>query len=518
MNGADLLCETLLANDVDVCFANPGTSEMHFVAALDRRPRMRCVLGLAEGVVSGAADGYARMAGKPAATLLHLGPGLANALANLHNARRAFTPIINIVGDHATYHRANDAPLTSDIVSLASPMSQWVGEAATPDSVNERVNSAYNAAVSAPGVATLVLPADAAWGEVSDHERPVPRAVVTPPPPVSAEHVAEAAKALRSKKRVALLLSGEALRARSLVIAGGITASSGARLLAPTSNSRMERGSGRIPITKIPYPVDQALKELADIDVLILIGTKEPVAFFAYPNKPVRLLPETCEVINLAVIGQDLHGALNALAGELGAGPATSGSITPPVVSAPEISGALTGDAVCGIVARMLPDNAIVCDESVTSGRRFFDFSFDAAPHDYLQLTGGAIGIGIPMATGAAIACPGRKVISLQADGSGMYTNQGLWTQAREQLDVVTIIFANRSYAILKGEMQNVGVNALGANADRLLNLDNPAIDWVLLARAMGVDASRATTCDEFAKALQRAMSISGPVLIEAVI
>jgi acetolactate synthase-1/2/3 large subunit len=517
MNGADRLCDVLLANDVDVCFANPGTSEMHFVAALDRKPRMRCVLGLFEGVVTGAADGYARMADRPAATLLHLGPGLANGLANLHNARRAYTPMINVVGDHATYHLHNDAPLTSDIESLARPMSHWVRRIADAESVGPDTAAAYQAAMSLPGVTTLILPADAAWGGVAD--TPIGRAAVPDPAPVAADAVRKAADAVRSGRRVALLLTGRALRADALEIAGRIAAATGVRLIAQQSNGRVERGVGRVPVTRVPYPVDQALDMLRTVDDLILIGGRTPVAFFAYPGKPGRLVRDDCAVIELARVGQDLKNALDWLADELGVRTSRPAPVVASVSVAEALpTGKLSEDAIALAVARLMPENAIICDESVTSGRRFFGLSQNTVPHDYLQITGGAIGLGIPLAAGAAIACPDRKVIGLQADGSGMYTVQGLWTQARENLDVVTIVFANRAYAILQGEMRNVGVNDFGRNAQRMLNLDEPALDWVAMAGSMGVAAGRAATVDEFVTLFEGALSRRGPFLIEAML
>ncbi len=516
MNGADALCDTLLAGGVDTCFANPGTSEMHFVAALDRKPKMRCVLGLAEGVVTGAADGYARMAEKPAATLLHLGPGLANGLANLHNAKRARSPVVNIVGDHATYHLKHDAPLTSDIEGLARPMSHWVGRAADADHVSRQAAQAITQARSAPGrIATLILPADAAWSEtsapLSTVTLPLPRAQVLQP------HIAAAVAAIRSGKRTTLMLSGLALRANALEVAGRIAKATGVRLLAQQSNARLERGAGRMDIDRVPYPVEQALHALKDIENLILIGAKAPVAFFAYPGQPSSMLPEGCAVLQLADPGDDLLHALHWLADELG----VAASVKPDVMEfkRPELpTGALTPATVATALAALLPEQAIICDESVTSGRNLFQFTRTVPQHDYLQLTGGAIGEGLPMATGAAIACPARKVISLEADGSGMYTLQALWTQAREALDVVTVVFANRSYAILHGELRGVGAGVAGTNAKRMLDLDEPALQWTQLAAGMGVEAARATTAEEFSDLLRTALSRRGPFLIEAVL
>lgn len=518
MNGADRLCETLLANDVTVCFANPGTSEMHFVAALDRNPRMRCVLGLFEGVVTAAADGYARMTGKPAATLLHTGPGLANGLANLHNARRAFSPMINIVGDHASYHLPYDAPLTSDIESLARPMSDWLRRVSGPEDVGPSIEAAYAAARRLPGIATVILPADAAWGEV----KPIPVTPVSlpPKPTVEAADITKAAAALRKARgRVGILLGGEALIGETLQQAGALAHACEARLFSAVFMSRGERGRGRVAVTRIPYAIDLALETLRDIELLVMIGDREPVAFFAYQGKPSRLVPEGCEVLALASPGHDLPLTIDALCAALGVNRAAPLPAPPDSLATQGIpTGPLTDAALSVIVAHHLPEQAIVCDEGLTSARGFFALAASANPHDYLMLTGGAIGTGIPLAAGAALACPGRKVVSLQADGSGMYTVQGLWTQARENLDVLTILFNNSAYAILEMEMRNLGVAHIGHNARQMMSLDNPPLDWVALAKGMGVEAARATTCEGFRDLLVSGLKRRGPFLIEAVL
>ncbi|MCM2477262.1 acetolactate synthase large subunit [Rhizobium sp. CG5] len=516
MNGADLLCETLLANDIDVCFANPGTSEMHFVAALDRQPRMRCVLGLFEGVVTGAADGYARMADKPAATLLHLGPGLANGLANLHNARRANTPIVNIVGDHATYHLKYDAPLTSDIESLAWPMSGWVQRIGSADEVGRATGEAIVVARRPPGaVSTLILPADTAWGDVSV---PLPAAVeLAAASPPDEDLLRQAAVALRSDKNTKILVSGLALREKSLEVLSRIALATGARLMAQQSNGRMQRGAGRVPVDRVPYVIEKAVECFAQTEQVILIGAKAPVGFFAYPGKPSSMLPDSCAVLDMAPGAVDIAQAIVMLADALG----VSRDVTPQL-SARETpampTGALTPEAISVALAHFMPANAVICDESVSSGRDFFRHTYGAEPHDFLQLTGGAIGMGLPLATGAAIACPDRKIIGLQADGSGMYTVQALWTQARERLDTLTIVFANRRYQILHGELVNVGAGAAGHNASRMLDLVDPTLDWVGMANSMGVEAARAETADQFADILKSACARKGPFLIEAVI
>jgi acetolactate synthase-1/2/3 large subunit len=515
MNGADALCDTLLAGGVDMCFANPGTSEMHFVAALDRKLRMRCVLGMFEGVVTGAADGYARMADRPAATLLHLGPGLANGLANVHNAKRALSPMINIVGDHATYHRHYDAPLTSDIESLARPMSHWVHTTQSADDVSRDAATAIVEATTAPGrIATLILPADAAWNETDALLVNVPPPA--PRPSVDPARIREAARMIGTKKTTVLLLSGVALRERALAAASRIAQATGVRLLCQQSNGRIERGAGRGAIERVPYVIELAVNVLHDVEQMILIGAKAPVGFFAYPGMPSVMTPPGCNIFSLAEAGDDLVEALEWLADEVGAQKVQPKyePFAPPALP----TGALTGDAVMTAVGALLPENAILCDESISAGRQSFHLTRCAAPHDFLQLTGGAIGIGPPLATGAALACPDRRVIALQADGSAMYTIQALWTQARENLDVTTLLFSNRTYAVLHAELRAVGAGEPGRNARRMLDLDDPAVDFVKLAAGMGVEGRRVTTAEECSAALAASLSRRGPFLIEVVL
>jgi acetolactate synthase I/II/III large subunit len=515
MTGADRLCEALLVNGVDVCFANPGTSEMHFVAALDRQPRMRCVLGLFEGVVTGAADGYGRMRDRPAATLLHLGPGLANGLANLHNARRANTPVINIVGEHATDHIALDSPLTSDIESLARPMSRWVGRSRDAERVEQDVARAF-AQSMAGGVATLIVPADVAWTE-NTYTYAVEPAALPKREPLQPAVMKRVAQALRLRRKVVLLLTGAALREEPLKVAQAISQATGARIFAQGSNGRIERGRGRVPIERLRLTHETGGQTLRDAEMLVLIGAREPVSLFATPNQKGRLAPSGCEVVELARPDQDLVQALEWLADEVGV--SAEDAVIP--VDAPiapiQASDALTSTFINRLIAERLPERAIVCDEALASSG-FFECSFNSAEHDYLQLTGGAIGVGIPLAAGAAVACPDRKVINLQADGSGMYTVQALWTLARENLNVLTIVFANRSYATLSNEMRKVGVAIPDYNAQRMLRLDAPAIDWAKMSESLGVPAISVDTTSTFSRALDMALGSRGPFLIEAVI
>ena len=514
MNGAESLVRTLLASEVDVCFANPGTSEMHFVAALDRVEGMRCVLGLFEGVVTGAADGYARMAGKPASTLLHLGPGLGNGLANLHNARKAHTPVVNVVGDHAVRHLEHDAPLTADIEGIARAVSGWVKTSPNAKTVAADGAAAVAEARRPPGqVATLILPADTAWNE---SEGPTGRIAPPPMPKAGEDAVRGAAEALRSGEPAILLLGGRTLLEPGLTLAGKIAAATGARAMAEMSNARLQRGAGRVTVERVPYAVDRALAAFAGTRHLVLAGAKAPVAFFAYPDKPSRLWPEDCVVHTLATEAEDGVDALERLVDALGAGAADP---APQALDLPDPprSQTLDVDNVSRIIGAMLPEDAVVVDEAISVGRGLQPYTRGAPPHDWLAICGGAIGIGIPLATGAAVACPDRKVIGLQADGSAMYTVQGLWTQAREGLDVTTLMFANRAYASLRHELHGVGARNPGRKALDMLDLGRPALDWVSIAKGMGVDAARATTADELVRAAGAALDTPGPSLVEIV-
>ncbi len=513
MNGAPALIRTLVASGVDVCFTNPGTSEMHFVAALDTVPEMRAVLGLFEGVVTGAADGYGRMAGRPAATLLHLGPGLGNGLANLHNARRARTPIVNIVGDHATYHEQHDAPLQSDIEGVARNVSGWYRRPVRVEDVAPDAADAVAAALGPPGqVATFVLPADVSWDEGGEPAPPRPREAA---PPVGQDAVTEAVKALTSGEPVAFLLGGTVLRGPGLRAASRIAQATGAKLLAETFPARLERGAGIPSVERLAYLAEFATMQMGGIRHLVVVDAKPPVAFFAYPGKAGYLVPDECEVHVLATAGEDGVGALAGLADELAAGVEPRGE---PAARPERPTGALDGDSVARAVGALLPEGAIVVDEANTAGLWGPGATAGCPPHDWLTLTGGAIGLGLPLAAGAAIASPDRQVVCLEADGSAMYTLQALWTQVREGLNVTTVIYNNRSYAILNMELGRVGATEAGPKALSMLDLSNPDLDFVALARGMGVDATRATTADEFAIAFERSLAEPGPHLVEAVI
>ena len=515
MNGARALLSTLVDSGVDVCFSNPGTSEMHFVAALDDVPQMRGVLALFEGVATGAADGYGRMAGRPAATLLHLGPGLGNGLANLHNARRARTPVVNIVGDHATYHTRYDAPLESDIAAIASAVSGWSRVSARADDVGGDAVDAVAAAMGPPGcVATLVLPADSSWSEsATGPQAPRPH---RGPPSVPADLVDEVAKVLRSGAKTALLLGGTALRGRGLRAASRVCGATGATLLGETFPANLERGAGLPAIDRLGYFAEMAQAQLDGVQHLVLVDAASPVSFFAYPGKPSDLVPPGCVVHTLVDHGEDAAGALEALAEAVGAS-ADSGAPAP--ASRPERpDGALTMESLAAAIGATLPEGAIVVDEGNTAGLFVSGATAGCPTHDWLTLTGGAIGYGMPVATGAAVAAPDRRVLSLQADGSALYTFQALWTQAREQLNVTTVVLANRSYAILNIELQRVGADAGGPLARRLLDLTDPDLDFTHLAQGMGVPAERVESAADLVAALERSYGTPGPAVIEVVL
>ncbi len=514
MNGADALVQTLADNGVEACFANPGTSEMHLVTALDREPRIRSVLCLFEGVATGAADGYARVAGKPAMTLLHLGPGYLNGAANLHDARRAFSPTINIVGDHATYHRHLDAPLTSDIEALTKPLAAWVGVAMSPAEAGAKAAEAFQKASGPPrGNAFLLLPADTAWteGGVKGAAAPAPALEEAP-----AARIAEAAAAIKAAKKAALLVNGDALYEPGLSALARLDAA-GVLVFADTFATKTARGAGRYAVAKLPYFAEQAVEALDGVDLLITCGTKHPVAFFAYPGKPSELTPVNAKRLTLGGAEIACAPALAALADALGApaeGPKAAAAIPPDAVSEP-----LGPWQIGATLARHMPDDSILADDAVTSGLPISTSTQGGPRHDWLGHTGGAIGQGLPLAVGAAVAAAGkRKVIALCGDGAAMYTNQGLWTLAREGLDCLVLIFANRSYRILNIEMARTGAGNPGPTAASMLSLDNPAIDWVKLAEAQGVPGVRCTDALDFDRQFARLVGVKGPALIECVI
>ena len=513
MNGADVILRSLIAGGIDVCFANPGTSEMHFVSALDRITGIRCVLGLAETVVTGAADGYARIAGKPAVTLMHTGPGLANGLSNLHNARRAPVPIVNIVGDHATYHVKLDAPLASDILNLAKPMSHWVRYIETPATAGADTAAAITASRKGAGrIATLILPADIAWSDNPSSEQ---ETVAPSVKAVDSATLASAVAALRSGEPAMILAGGNLPRNRLEKVAA-IAAKHGARAARELFPTLLGHGIGAPTIEHMPYPPELMHAFMAGTRHLILIGASAPTTFFAYPGVRSSAVPDGCLLYALAGHDDAIDPALDELLRVAGG----TDSVTKNVcASRGSFAGtALDAAMIANVIAEYLPPDAIIIDEAISSSPPLIGALAGANPHELIFAAGGSIGWAIPAAVGAAIAAPHRKVICLTGDGSALYSLQGLWTLAREELDVVVVIYANHDYSILKTEFDRVGAQAMGPRARAMMNIENPTINFVELAAGLGVSSVRADSSDEFARALAKAMAAKGPVLIEAVI
>ena len=515
MNGAESLVGTLLEGNVDVCFTNPGTSEMHFVAALDQYDKMRSILCLFEGCATGAADGYFRMKRTPASTLLHLGPGLANGLANLHNAKKASSGIVNIVGEHALDHIKLNAPLTSDIEGIARPVSHWVKTSKSSKDIAVDGAEAIEMANVNPGqISTLILPGDTAWNEGNAIQSINLKNKYST---VSSNLIDEALTALREAKNPLILVGGSALEEKNLIKLAKVADKIGCPMKTDWFNARLDKGAGRVNSVRIPYVVDKAVEVLKDFDSIIIIGARRPVAFFAYPNKPGVLTQETTKFIELASLSDDITSVINELSDKVGISdnkPSTVSEFKIPDIP----SGPINPTSLGMVLGALIPENAIVVDESVTTGREFFYQTAGSHPHTWLNNCGGSIGFGMPVAIGAAVACPDQKVISLEGDGSAMYTVQSLWTMARENLDIVVLIFANQSYKILQGELTNVGVDNPGKSALEMLSLKDPSLDWVSVSKGMGVDAVRVDNLEDLVKNFKHGLKDKGPFLIEVMI
>lgn len=513
MNGAESLVATLVDQGVDICFANPGTSEMHFLAALGDNTKMRSVLCLFEGIATGAADGWWRMKDKPASTLLHLGPGLANGLANIHNAKRASSGMVNIIGEHSLSHLKYDPPLTSDIEGLARPLSHWVRRSDSASTIAWDAAQAVAKASEHPGqIATLIMPGNTAW-EQAGSAPPLPPVDAPRRKAPDAARIEHIARVLRSGEPALIILANKATRGAALDKAGQVAAASGARLGSQFFTARIERGAGRTPIERIPYAVPQAQAFLKGFKHLITVETREPVAFFAYPDKPSLLKAEGTQVHTLVDADEDSDLAFDLLLQELDATRVTP--LRQERLITPVPTGALNPLSIAHALAAALPENCILVDESLTTGRESMGHTMGALPHDLINNMGGSIGYATPVATGAALACPDRRVICMVGDGSAMYTIQSLWTQARENLNVTTIIFANNSYAILKAEYANMGAGTPGERALSMIDIDKPRIDWLAMARSMGVPAIAVEDAQSFHKAIVDGNREPGPRLIE---
>ncbi len=521
MNGAEALVRTAVAAGVEVCLANPGTTEIAFLAAIDATPGMRAVLGLFEGVCAGAADGYARMTGKPALLLFHHGPGLGNAIANLHNARKARSPVVVLVGENPRGHAALDPPLQSDIALLAANVSGWQRTVRCAGELPTDTADAIAAASGLPGqVATLIVPDDCQWSAVEATAGPPrPEGIVPQPlPSVPPQAVTAAAASLRGTISAALLLGGPALNETGLRAAGRVAAATGCRLLCEGYPARAERGGDLPFLERVPYFPEQAIRFLGGLRQVVLAGTRAPVPFFAYAPTGNRLLPAEAAVHVLATAEQDAASALVALAEEIGRRTRSHDESPPAAGTTPAPpTGPLTPETLPAAVAAAQPEGTILVEEGITSGRAYWPASRAAPRHTFMAITGGSIGWGLPCATGAALACPERPVILIEGDGSAPYTLQALWTQAREGLNVTTVICANRSYRILLLELERAGIADPGPAASSMTDLSRPDIDWVSLARGMGVPGTRLVTAEALSREVAGAAAEPGPYLIEAV-
>ena len=513
MNGAESLVKALAREGVEVCFANPGTSEMHLVNALDSQAKIRSVLCLFEGVCTGAADGYGRMTGKPAATLLHLGPGLANGIANLHNARRAFSPIINLVGDHADYHREHDAPLNSNITSLAGNVSSWIKSDSTAISLSsdaiQALNSALNPKPCPDGqISTLIIPANATWEQGVESKESTE---LKERDQVSEEMLEGVAKQIDSE--CLILLGSDGLSVASRQAAGRISKRTKCRVAMSMFSEKFEHGAGLPVSERLPYFPGQVTAFLKGVKKLILAGASKPVSFFAYPSLPSVPIPEEVEIVTLSRSHEDTTSALENIVNFLGLNDEdfTAYQREKVELSSSDLSSKTIGEVLAGA----LPEGAIVCGDS-GGGFDAFEPCQNAMQHTWLNLTGGSIGQGGPVSVGAAVACPDKRVVSLLGDGAFMYTLQALWTQAREGLNVTTIIYKNEKYRILEIEYWRLGVNRIGETAGGLFNLGDPSIDYCSLAKGMGVESISVNTAASFKAALELAFRRQGPYLIEA--
>ncbi|MEM8902476.1 MAG: acetolactate synthase large subunit [Actinomycetota bacterium] len=512
MNGAELALRTAVHLGVDVCFANPGTTEMELVAALDEVDGLRSVLCLFEGVATGAADGYGRVTGLPALTLTHLGPGFANGIANLHNARRAHTPVVNLVGDHASWHLAADAPLTADIESLAFPVSRHVQRMTAAAHGASAMTDAVREAVGPPsGVSTLIVPQDSAWGDAGLHDVPDP---IEPTTADTTDAIGAAAAALRTGERTAILLGG-VVRDAELDAAHRIAAATGAAVWIDTFTAVAEQGRNRPAFPTVPYFPEQAIEALSEVGTLIVAGTRQPVAFFGYETVGRSgLLSDGVEIISVTPPGERGHRGLDAVVEALECPPVDP--VDRPAVDLPV--GELGVGTLGASLAALVPEGAIVVNEAATSGLGWGAAAAGAAPHETLSLTGGAIGQGLPCAVGAAIAAPGRPVVAFQADGSGLYTLQALWTMAREGLDVTVVVCANRAYRILQVELGRTGNTDPGPAATAMTELSGPAPDWVALAAGFGVEGVQVSDLVGVQDGIRRGLAEPGPFVVEVLL
>ena len=484
---------------------------------------VRTVLGLHENVVTGAGDGYARMARRPAMTLLHLGPGLANGLANLHNAKRASSPMLNLIGTMATWHTAADASLQMDVESLTQTVSCWASLLPSRELLHTFAREAIarvSAFASPDGcrIATLLLPHDLQWQICSHSGAHMEPSLIVPSSGGGVVAIDALLQDLaEAGRRGALLLGGEALCEPMLSVFASYARCVGTAILCVNEFARADRGQGRPAVRRIPYHSQQAREFLESFTVMVFINAVEPTAQFGYPESISTLVSSHSKIhripfAELSAVLHHLQGAISRdAAGELEP-MAFPSNLFPP-------DGILTAPKMWQLVAGLQPlDTIIIVDESLTSGGEYWEASQHSPPFSHLSQTRGAFRNGPPCAVGAALACPDRHVINLQADSSGLYSSQALSTQARERLNITTVVCANNAYGILQVDLarQKPKFGGRGCVVNALTQLNDPPIDWVNLAAGYGVLAVTVNTCEELARELSTAIDAQGPRVIVA--
>ncbi len=513
MMGAQWMLKSAAAAGIEVCFANPGTTELPFVAAMDRATEIRPLLGLFEGVCSGAADGYYRIRRKPAMTLTHLGPGFANAIANFHNARRARSAIFNVIGEHMSWHVAADPPLASDIESLARPVSAGVWRADTPATLHNATVGALQGLQQRGGIQTLILPMDL-------QEDPVQHSIAAPVAAQAAADydaaaVATVAADITAGRKVLLYLGADALGEAALRRLARLAALPNVELVGETFPAASEHGRGLPAIKRLVALAEKAHPYLLGFERVAVLAAEPPVAFFGARGLPSHL-GDPARMATVCGPGGRVAEALEELLARVR--PAAAPASTVQRVSDTDLGESLTPESASRVVAAHLPANAIVSAEGATLGFPFNALASQAERHTTIVLTGGAIGQGLPSAFGASVAAPDRKVVALQSDGSALFTIQALWSMAREGSDVVVILASNQRYNILINEMSRNGYALTSPPVRDLLNLARPAVDWQALSTSFGVPSNRVESVSALRRAFQAALAERGPRLIEVVL
>ena len=515
MNGAAAFFKSIVDNGIDTIFACPGTSEMQVVDEVGYS-NLRVVLCLFENSVTGMADGYARMLDKPALGMVHVTCGLTNALANMHNARIANSRMIIFGGGVHVAHEVNE-PVHSMLQRqpyVAQIAAQCVIEARSPDQLAAAATQALKASNDGAGKIVYVYgPNNAVWGESSFQGKLTSSAEQRQR--VSTATISSIADTLKAGKKTAFILDNLALREEGLEILGRIAEGAGGRLFREWLPSRIAMGAGRVRTETLPYGGAEGRELLSEFDQIVLVGAKIPVCPFSYENQPWVKIPENCNVHTLATADHDILAALEELATQLDLPEKASNRYNRKPGEPP--TGPLSGNSIVQSLSILMPADSIVLDEAMLENVMFPLLMDGAAPFDFMAACpGGAIGAGPPVACGAAIACPNRKVILLEGDFSLMQGNTALWSMAQHNLDICVINYNNEGSASLSTELARVRQGEAQPKSIELLRIRKPTIDYAAMAESMGVPASRAETAEEFHLQLTKAMSTKGPHFIDA--